>query len=158
VTAPDPQVVEIGGVIQLAVAPVFLLAGIAGILNVLTGRLARVVDRARRLEDAIDAGADDGGAIERQLLVLGRRARLMNRAITLITLSALLVAVVVITLFLSAFFDFRASLAIASLFILAMVCLTLALLLFLREVFLAFSTLRIGLPGAPVTGKSADPR
>jgi hypothetical protein len=139
------QVSEIGHVIQLAVAPVFLLSGIGIILTMLTNRLARVVDRARRLEDAADtADAPEREALHRQLRVMARRARLMNRAITLSTISALLVAFVVVTLFLGAFFDFNTSLAIAGMFILAMLSLIGALLFFLREVFLAISTLKIG--------------
>ena len=139
------QVTEISHVIQLSVAPVFLLSGIGIVLTVLTNRLARVVDRARRLEDAADsAEAAKREAIYRQLKVMARRARLMNRAITLSTISALLVAFVVVTLFLGAFFDFNTSLPIAGMFILAMLALIGALLFFLREVFLSISTLRIG--------------
>ena len=137
--------VDIGQVIQLAVAPVFLLSGIGIILTVLTNRLARVIDRARRLEEA--ARSVSGKPLEEhrgELLVMALRARLMNRAITLSTGSALLVAVVVVLLFLSALLDFNATLPVAGLFILAMLCLIGALLLFLREVFLAIKALKIG--------------
>ncbi len=139
------QVTEIGHVIQLAVAPVFLLSGVGIILTVLTNRLARVVDRARRLEDAADsAPIAERESINGQLRVMARRARLMNRAITLSTVSALLVALVVVTIFLGAVLDFNTSLPIAAMFILAMLSLIGALLIFLREVFLSISTLRIG--------------
>jgi hypothetical protein len=141
----SPQLAGIGHVIQLAVAPVFLLSGIGIILTVLTNRLARVVDRARRLEDAVDAAApDERQQIAAKLRGMARRARLMNRAITLSTLSALLVALVVVTIFLSAFLPFNTTAPIAILFILAMLSLIGALIYFLREVFLAISTLRIG--------------
>jgi hypothetical protein len=142
------NLVGIGHVIQLAVAPVFLLSGIGVILTVLTNRLARVVDRARRLEDT--ARASKGQELEerrRELRVMATRARLMNRAITLGTLSALLVAMVVVLLFVATFLEFNAAAAtaaIAGLFILAMLALIGALLYFLREVFLAISALRIG--------------
>ena len=105
---------DIGHVIQLSVAPVFLLSGIGIILTVLTNRLARVVDRARRLEEA--ARASTGESLEerrRELRVMAWRARLMNRAITLSTCSALLVALVVVLLFLGAFLDFNATLPVA---------------------------------------------
>ncbi len=137
--------VDIGHVIQLAVAPVFLLSGIGIVLTVLTNRLARVVDRARKLEEA--ARSSTGAALEerrQELGVMAYRARLMNRAITLSTCSALLVAVVVVLLFLAAFLRFNATLPVAGLFILAMLSLIGALLLFLREVFLAIKALRIG--------------
>jgi hypothetical protein len=143
--AISPQITAIGEVIQLAVAPVFLLTGVGIILTVLTNRLARVVDRARKLEDAADvATADERYMINERLRVMARRARLMNRAITLSTVSGLLVALVVVTMFLGAFLNFNISLPIAALFILAMLALIGALLFFLREVFLAISTLRIG--------------
>jgi hypothetical protein len=132
-------------VIQLAVAPVFLLSGIGIVLTVLTNRLARVVDRARKLEEAARAGAAETLEERRQeLRIMARRTRLMNHAITLSTCSALLVAVVVVLLFLAAFLDFNATLAVAGLFILAMLSLIGALLLFLREVFLAIKALKIG--------------
>lgn len=137
--------VGMGQVIQLAVAPVFLLSGIGVILTVLTNRLARVVDRARRLEDA--ARSSTGPDLEerrRELNVMATRARLMNRAITLGTLSALLVALVVVVLFLAAFLHFDAKVVVAALFVLAMLCLIGALLFFLREVFMAIAALRIG--------------
>ena len=137
--------VDIGRVIQLAVAPVFLLSGIGIILTVLTNRLARVIDRARRLEEA--ARSASGQSLEEQrveLHVMALRARLMNRAITFSTGSALLVALVVVLLFLSALLDFNATLPVAVLFILAMLSLIGALLLFLREVVLAIKALKIG--------------
>jgi hypothetical protein len=141
----SPQITAIGAVIQLAVAPVFLLTGVGIILTVLTNRLARVVDRARRLEDAVDVAApDERPMIHERLRALARRARLMNRAITLSTISGLLVALVVMTIFLGAFLNFEIALPIAAMFILAMLALIGALLFFLREVFLAISTLRIG--------------
>lgn len=139
---------EIAGVvhsIQLAVAPVFLLSGIGVLLGVLTSRLARVVDRARQLEDrhfaADPAEADDLG---RQLASLARRASLMNMAITLSTVSALLVASVVALLFGSTFINFNLALPVAAGFILAMIALIGALLSFLIEVRVAIRTIRIG--------------
>ena len=143
----DPTVpfIDIGLVIQLAVAPVFLLSGIGIVLTVLTNRLARVVDRARRLEEAArDASGEVLEERRRELVVMADRARLMNRAITLSTCSALLVAVVVVLLFLAALLEFNATVPIAGLFILAMLALIGALVLFLREVFLAIRALKIG--------------
>lgn len=137
--------VGVGQVIQLAVAPVFLLSGIGVILTVLTNRLARVVDRARRLEDAARASSGpELDARRRELAVMATRARLMNRAITLGTLSALLVSLVVVVLFLAVFLQFNATAIVAALFVLAMLCLIGALLFFLREVLLAVAALRIG--------------
>jgi hypothetical protein len=130
-------------VIQLAVAPVFLLSGIGVILTVLTSRLARVVERARGLEAA--SATADWSLRQGELQILARRARLMNRAITLSTISALLVALVVVALFVDAFIALNLSHLIASMFVIAMLSLIVALLSFLREVFLAISALRIGI-------------
>jgi hypothetical protein len=144
----DFQISTIAQVIQLAVAPVFLLSGVGIMLTVLTGRLARVVERARDVESAAKSAAPtDFPMHQQQLQVLARRARLMNRAITLCTICALLVAFVVVTLFVGAFVEFRLATAIALMFIVAMLSFIAALLCFLREVFLAISSLRIGVRG-----------
>ncbi len=143
-TTPE-DVARIAHSIQLSVAPVFLLSGIGVLLGVLTNRLARVVDRARPLED--QHGAADPAAAEelrKRLSWLARRARLMNTAITLSTVSALLVAIVVAMLFMSAFVRFTLAVPVAALFIAAMVALVGALVTFLVEVRIATRTLRIG--------------
>lgn len=143
---PGSQLLVVGEAIRLAVAPVFLLSGIGVFLTVLTNRLARLVDRARKLEDiARQAEAADRRDLDEQLRVMAYRSRLMNRAITLITVSALLVALVVVLLFLGEFLAFNAAGPIAGLFIAAMLAFIVALVYFLREVFLAISALRIGL-------------
>ncbi len=141
-----PQTFPIAHVIQLAVAPVFLLSGVGIILTVLTNRLVRVVDRARKVEaDARTGTARELPRYKESLRVLARRARLINRAITLGTICALLVALVVAMLFTSAMLNVNLSLSIATLFILAMLSLIVALILFLREVFLSISALRFGI-------------
>ena len=87
------QVGDIAHAIQLALAPVFLLSGIGVMLGVLTNRLARVVDRARRVEESLHhATAPDIPAARDQLRVASRRARFINTSITLCTIAALLIA------------------------------------------------------------------
>jgi len=141
----DPNALQIAQSIQLAVAPVFLLSGVGIVLTVLTNRLARVVDRARKLEEAA-AATDNTDLRERQeqLRILWRRARLMNRAITMSVICALLVAFVVVAIFVNKFVVLDLSAAIAALFILGMLSFIAALLLFLREVFLSIAALRFG--------------
>jgi len=138
---------SIGEVIRLAVAPVFLLSGVGIMLTVLTNRLARAVDRARLLEGrAAQAPQQPVDAdVARQLGVLARRARLLSKAITLLTVCALLVSMVVVMLFLAAFFEFGVVRTIAVLFIAAMIAFVAALLYFLREVFIATAAIRIGI-------------
>lgn len=141
-TGPEMHISTVAQVIQLSVAPVFLLSGVGIILTVLTNRLSRVVERARSLE-ASTAGTDHS-VREWEIQVLARRARLMNRAITLSTVCALLIALVVVALFVDAFTSVNLSSPIALMFVLAMISLIIGLLMFLREVFLAIGALRIG--------------
>lgn len=141
-------ITSIASAIQLSVAPVFLLSGIGVLLGVFTNRLARAVDRARGLE-LRHAAADpaDQEALREMtalLAVLARRARLINAAITLATVAALLVASVVALLFVSAFAPLELTAAVALLFVTSMLALVGALLVFLIEVRIATAALRIG--------------
>ncbi len=130
--------------IQLALGPVFLLTGIASILSVLTNRLGRVIDRARRIEAEIagyDMAARQRAIVE--LGILGRRTAAAHWAIGLCTTSALFVCVVVAVLFVDNFTPFSANLLVAGLFIAAMVLLIAGLILFLMEVQAAMKSVRI---------------
>ena len=139
------EAVDIAHAIQLALAPVFLLSGIAAFLGVLTNRLARVVDRARTIErelhQATLADPDDARA---QLRVMARRSRYMNVAITLATISGLLIALVVALLFSSTFAPLNLAAYVAVMFVVSMLSLVGAFLSFLLEVRIAIATLRIG--------------
>ena len=130
--------------IQLAVAPVFLLSGVAALLLVLTNRLARVIDRSRALAQPSGSDAPGATAVHAELQTLSRRARLISRAIALCTMSALLVCAVIAILFVGAFARFDASVPVALLFVAAMVALFVGLFSFLREIAIATATLRIG--------------
>lgn len=146
---PNPgDVASIAHSIQLSVAPVFLLSGIGVFLGVLTNRLGRVIDRARPLEEKFEqAEGAEIATLRRRLRHLARRARLINVSITLSTVSALLVAIVVALLFASAFVRFSLALPVAVLFVGSMFALVGALLAFLVEVRIATLTVRIGPPG-----------
>jgi hypothetical protein len=137
---------DIGHVIQLAIAPVFLLTAVATIINVLTGRLARAVDRRRVLAAAMP-GLDEGIAemARKELGYEMRRIRLIYIAISMAVLSALLVAALISLAFIDAIVLLDLTRAIASLFILAMVALVASLAIFLREIFYAVNS-----PRAPV--------
>ena len=147
---PATQVTEIGHVIQLAVAPVFLLAGISGLLNVLVGRLGRIIDRARLTEQQMGEGSPEETAEKQlRLQLFSRRARLVNYSITLCTASASMVCLVVMALFGGAFAAMDLSRLIALLFVASMASLFAALVCFLREVLLATQSLRIGATTQP---------
>ena len=139
---------DVAHLIQLAVGPVFLLAGVAATLNVLTSRLSRIVDRARPLEAQLAAATDphERAELTGRLTVMARRARSMNASLTLSTISGFLVAIVVLLLFFRAFFGAGLSMATAIVFVTSVVCLALALLTFLVEVRIATLALRIGPP------------
>ncbi len=142
---PDTGIAALAHVIQLAVAPVFLLSGIGGILTVMTNRLSRIIDRARVLELQLAAArAEDHPRIDAQLATLARRAKLSSRAIALCTLTALFICAVIAMLFLGVFFGFNASMWVAVLFIAAMAASFAGLVCFLREISLATSSLGIG--------------
>jgi len=138
-------VIDIAHLIQSAIAPVFLLTGVASTLGVLTSRLSRIVDRARVLEDRLAGHPGEGPQLHGELAVLARRARYINGAISLSAISALLVALVVVTLFANAFLASELSVLIALLFVGAMVCLSAAYMVFLIEVRIAVAALRIGI-------------
>jgi hypothetical protein len=132
-------------VIQLSVAPVFLLSGIGAMLAVMTNRLSRIIDRARVLEGRLDEASPAASErLREDLATLTSRAKLIGPAITLCTTTALLICMVIAALFLSAFFHFDAGVVVAMLFILSMLTFFLGLLWFLREIFVATRNLRIG--------------
>jgi hypothetical protein len=142
--------VDIAHLIQVALTPIFLISAIGVILNVLTSRLARIVDRARDAEGRVvtERQADETSRLHERLEVLARRARCINIAITLITTSALLISLVVVMLFVNAFLRWDLSAFIAISFILSMLSLAAALTAFLVEVRIATKSLRIGIDAA----------
>jgi hypothetical protein len=154
VTSLAAQNVDIAHLIQVALTPIFLISAIGVTLNVLTSRLARIVDRARAMEkEAAHADSrNKGGDLHAALRVLERRANYINAAITLITVSALFIALVVVMLFVNAFLRWDLSAFIACMFILSMLALAAALLSFLIEVRIATKTLRIGIEAAARQG------
>jgi len=139
------ETVDIAHAIQLALAPVFLLSGIAAFLGVLTSRLARVVDRARNIEHELRQSlVPDADAAREQLRVMARRSRYINIAITLATIAGLLIALVVGLLFSSTFAPLNMAVYVGALFVLSMLALVGAFLSFLIEVRIAITALRIG--------------
>jgi hypothetical protein len=132
------DITDVAHVIQLAVAPVFLLTGIGAILSVLVNRLGRVVDRFRALENFLPGTAEAArNSACAEMATLSRRARMVHWAIGFCTGSALLVCIVIATLFVGSVTGVQTPGVIAVLFILAMLALLAGLLCFLREIALA---------------------
>ncbi|HUR82576.1 MAG TPA: DUF2721 domain-containing protein [Thermoanaerobaculia bacterium] len=142
----DLQTENVAKLIQLALGPVFLLSGVGITLSMLTQRLARIVDRARTLEDQRERATDEARLkrIDKDLRGIFRRTKYINSAIALSTISALMTTLVVTLLFASEFTKLAVGGIVAVLFSAAMICLSLAFLMFLIEVRIAVNTLRIG--------------
>ena len=142
----DLQTENVAKLIQLALGPVFLISGVGITLNMLTSRLARIVDRARTLEAQREVNGNERklASIDEDLKIIFRRARYINSAIALGTTSAFLTALVVTLLFASEFTPLGVGAVIAIMFVAAMACLSVSFLLFLIEVRIATNALRIG--------------
>ena len=142
--APDPTS-DLSHIIQLSVAPVFLLAGIGAFINVLAGRLGRIFDRSRVLDAAFDTSDSSGqSAIKAEVLALERRAKLAYLGITLDIIAALFVCLLIAIAVSEHFFGFETRGVIGGLFIASMLALIGGLIAFLREVFVAVSSLSSG--------------
>ncbi len=135
------QISDIGHLIQLAIAPVFLLTGVGTKLTVLMGRLGRIIDRTRVLKDQLRAGPDAEASEE--LDVLHQRWLLINYAITASTACGLLVCLVIASLFLGDATDLPIGRVIAGMFVLAMFALIGSFMFLLREVFVSFRYMRV---------------
>jgi hypothetical protein len=152
---PTPDIFEtVARAIQLALAPVFLLTGIAGILNVMTGRLSRIIDRGRALVADRSGGLEaEHTSVARELEILERRRYFVSVAITACTISALLVCMVIAAIFLDVVLEAPLFLnyvlgapleySIAPLFTLSMAALVIGLSYFLREVHMAMFTIHL---------------
>jgi hypothetical protein len=135
---------NIGQIIQLAIAPVFLLTGVGTNLTVLTNRLARIIDRSRVIEDVINTQGASGLTphMRIELDELYQRSHLINRAITFSSTCALVVCLVIAALFLGDALDLHLDKIIAALFVAAVFALIGSFIYFLREIFVATKTLR----------------
>lgn len=140
---PTEHVSDVAKAIQLALAPVFLLTGIAGMLNVMAGRLSRIIDRGRTLAAKESAEPEASESVHVELNNLERRRHLNSVAITACTIAALFVCLVIAALFIEAMLNAPLSGLIGVLFTAATFALVVGLSFFLREVHLATETSRI---------------
>ena len=137
-------VLQVAQIIQLAVAPVFLLAGVGAFLNVCAGRLARIVDRARELEPRIlGSRGPEHDRLLGELRVLDRRMGLVSQAIFLSVLSALLICAVVVLLFAASLTGAHFGTAVALLFIASMIAIGAGFAVFLVETRIGSRAVRI---------------
>lgn len=140
--APDLR--YLAQIIQLAVAPVFLLAGLGAFLNACVGRLARIVDRIRGLEPRIlNSRGEEHDRLIAEVRLLDRRSRIVSGAIFTTVLSALLISAVVILLFIAFLTGYQVGTAIALLFIAAMICTGVGFAIFLHETRLGIRAIQV---------------
>jgi hypothetical protein len=139
----ETHVPEIAGVIQLAVAPVFMLTAVGAILAALGSRLGRAVDRRRVLEERLTRmPREERPSAEQELATIARRIRFVYLSILFAVVSALFICLLIVGAFLGAFVRADLSYTIGAMFIFAMLALIACLLLFLREIFVAVSAPR----------------
>src|SRR5215470_18759479 len=136
----ESHITEIARVIQLSVAPVFLLTAIGTIIGALNIRLGRVVDRRRVVKDRLHSLDQEAARDAKdELALLARRSRLIYHAIFAAVTSALLVCLVVASAFIGALIAFEVARLVAVLFVLAMIALVICLATFLREIFVSLT-------------------
>lgn len=142
-------ITTISSLIQLSVAPVFLLAGVAGLLNVFTSRLTRIIDKLESLDSVVhekelkDKNYHVSDAVSNRRNNLLKRMQNINLSILFSTATGLMVALVIISVFFSSLISYNAEIFISMFFILAMCFLIISLVLFLREIYFTTSYIRI---------------
>lgn len=150
--APDLSTVTHG--IQLAVAPVFLLTAVSGMIAAVAGRLARIIDRARFLENRLESGGVEPAKAVRmyaELRELRQRGWLVNSCIALLTFCAMLIGTTIILLFLGETSELNILRTATVCFLAGVVFFLLALLCFLAETLLATRLLKFAeLPVQPL--------
>ena len=147
--APDLATVTHG--IQLAVAPVFLLTAVSGMIAAVAGWLARIIDRARFLENRIEAGgleAIKAAKMYAELQQLRKRGWLVNGAIALLTFCALLIGMTIILLFLGEAAEIATFKIVTICFLAGVICFLFALICFLAETLMATRLLEFAKPPA----------
>ena len=137
--------VDIVHSIELAVAPVFLIAGIGALLTVLPNRLGRTVDRSRALENElmVEGAMESHPRWRAEIILLDRRISWINRAIVLSTAAMLLICLVIVTLFTGQLFNLSVGIPVSVLFIMTMAALITATGSFLWEIHLAAAMIRV---------------
>ena len=135
---------QIVPILQLAIGPVIVISGVGLLLLSMTNRFGRIIDRSRLLAESND---DDSLSathhIKEQLSIMMRRARLLRSAIAFISISLLLDAVLIISLFLFALIKYEGTIIIITIFIGCMISLIVSLLYFIADINVSLSALKI---------------
>src|SRR6185295_16443020 len=133
-------------ILQIAIGPVILISGIGLLLLSMTNRFGRLLDRSRQISKELRLAAEsEREVLLSQIGILSKRALLLRQAITLATISMLLAAALVITLFVAAVFRLEAAIVVVVLFVCCMGCLIGALTAFLRDINQSLAALKLEL-------------
>jgi len=140
-------------VLQTAISPVILISGIGLLLLTMTNRYGRVIDRSRMLVDSLPkASVEDLEKIKAQVLIFWRRARLIRSVIALASISALTAALLIIFLFITAFWGVDTVWIIVSLFLICLISLIAALVLFIYDINQSLAALKLELETEGISG------
>jgi hypothetical protein len=143
---PTNPLTEIVSVLQVAIAPVILISGVGLLLLSLTNRFGRAVDRTRQIHQQMrEAAPADRVRLANQVEVIYQRARLIQRAIVLGTLSALFAAVLILTLFFAALMKWQLAALIGLFFVGCLLTLVMSLIAFIMDIRLSLNALRLEL-------------
>lgn len=145
----DLKISTVAHVIQLSVAPVFFLSGVAVTLSTLVNRLARIVDRGRSLEAQLAVRPTEQATAE--LRIIHTRAKCIHRGITQSVACSLMICFVIATLFLGAIYSLDVAIPVSCLFVLALALFAGSMLSFLREIFYATKSLHFAVPEPPAS-------
>jgi hypothetical protein len=141
-------IAELIPVLQTAIGPVILISGLGLLLLTMTNRLGRTIDRSRELlEEYTDLSTTARSQVDREIIVLWKRAQYVRAAILLATATCLGAATIIILLFITSLFRIEVPLLVATVFIVSMISLISSLVFFLLDVNLTLSALRIELEG-----------
>ena len=150
---------HVAQIIQIAVAPVFLLAGLGAFLNVCSMRLARIVDRGRELETAALSSRDQSlDRLKGELLTLRRRKSIVTGAIFLTVLSAVLICILVVLLFGDPFIERPLGVAIALLFMASIISIGVGFLFFMAETWIGSHMTQFGTHALEQLSEDAPPK
>ena len=131
-------------IIQLAITPVILISGMGALMIVLTNRMARIVDRARMVAEAMPAAeASDRTHLDDQLQIMWGRALMIRRAVTSAGLSMLFSCLMVVVIFVVAKFQLPLGSVVLGLFVTSILLLTASLVDFLRDIFVSLHALKL---------------
>ncbi|HVO11879.1 MAG TPA: DUF2721 domain-containing protein [Vicinamibacteria bacterium] len=139
---------ELIPILQVAIGPVILISGIGLLLLSMTNRFGRVIDRARQLAGCLETALpEQRERAAAQIAILAVRGRLVRLSITFASLSLLLAAILIVTLFLTALLGWENATLLAGLFIACMLMLVVSILVFIRDINLSLAALKLELGG-----------